>query len=193
MTKWFVLPALACLVFASCATSEKNSITRLSKEQRLTQPPTGKTLVNFHRVTSYGGIERYPIFTIDGRFVCDLPGHAGFQYICNSGEQVFIGWADQVSVVKVELAPNKVYDVMVDVGMGWMHPNIKLLPMAKTDPRRAKLSEFETRENLVTFTPNQRVIEYEARQQQRVADIKRDFLSGEKAERVRILSKDDCR
>lgn len=40
---------------------------------------------------------------------------------------------------------------------------------------------------------NQFATEFEQKNQARVADIKRDFPSGNKKERVRNLGKDDCR
>jgi len=56
----------------------------------------------------------------------DQPGVSLFQHVCNPGEQVFIVWADHVTVVKADLAADKIYDIMVDVGMGWVQPNIVL-------------------------------------------------------------------
>jgi hypothetical protein len=126
-----------CLVFglpiAACAGS------KLIQTQRIASPPSGKALVNFHRPTAYGGNERVPIFDGTGKMLIDLPGKSEFQVVCDPGEQLFIAWADHVSVVKADLAADKTYDIMVDVGMGWMEANIRLTPLSKDDPRRAKL------------------------------------------------------
>jgi len=61
---------------------------------------------------------------------------AQFQHVCDPGEHLFLAWADQASVVKAELEAGKVYDIMVDISMGWVRGNIKLIPLAKDDDRR---------------------------------------------------------
>ena len=159
----------------------------------MSHPPEGKALVNFHRVTNWGGDQPYPIFDLNGRYLCELPGKAEFQYICEPGEQVFMGWAEQVSVVKARLAPNKTYDVMVDVAMGWMIADVKFNAMKKDDPRRSELSKFEKRERLIEPKRTDYIAKYESKNQKRVAEIKRDFLAGLKSERVQNLGEDDCR
>jgi hypothetical protein len=162
---------------------------------RISQPPAGKALVNFHRPSNYAGNRPVPIFDGNGKMLMDQPGVSLFQHVCNPGEQVFIVWADHVTVVKADLAADKIYDIMVDVGMGWVQPNIVLTPLTKSDPRRARLAEFEMRETrTLTLNPaSPRVAQYEAQNQPRVAEIKADFLSGQKSDRLRFLQKDDCR
>ena len=67
--------------------------------------------------------------------------------------------------------------------------------MTKNDARRSKLVDFSRREKwTIAINPNSpRVAEYEASQHARVEQIKKDFLNGEKSDRVKVLSKDDCR
>jgi hypothetical protein len=185
--------AVAVLAIFAFSGVEGKNYTVVSKTQRITAPPEGKVLVNFHRVTSYGGAYIFPIFTLDGKYLCELPGKAEFQYVCSPGEQVFMAWADQVTVVKADLAPNKVYDIMVDVGMGMMKANIMLNPMLQDDPRRPRLPEFEERARLISPERTPAIEKHEQKAQKRVADIKRDFLSGTKSDRVKTLGKDDCR
>ena len=67
-------------------------------------------------------------------------------------------------------------------------------PLAKGDPRRSKLPDFDRREKtVVALNRNQHVTDYEAKNQKRVEEIKRDFLAGQKSDRVKSLQKDDCR
>ena len=40
---------------------------------------------------------------------------------------------------------------------------------------------------------NKHVIDYEAKNQDRVQQIKKDFIAGEKSDRIGSLSKSDCR
>jgi hypothetical protein len=183
----FMFAALLCV---GCASLPK----QLTKVERIQQPPAGKALVNFHRPSTWGGNQLFPIFDVNGKMLIDLPGGCEFQQVCEPGENVFMGWAEHVSAVKVDAAPDKTYDIMVDISMGWIKGNIFMSPMAKGDARRSKLPDFERREKtVVALNRNQHVIDYEAKNQKRVEEIKRDFLGGQKSERVTSLQKDDCR
>ena len=182
---------LAALVVIGCSSIPKT--TKLV--DRISQPPPGKALVNFHRPSNYGGGRLIAIFDGNGKMLMDLPGGTLFQHVCDPGEQVFMVWADHVTVVKADVAPDKIYDIMVDISPGWVQINIFLTPLKKGDPRRAKLAEFDRREKrtmgLNTACP--RVAEYEAAKQPQIASIKKDFLAGEKSDRVKVLQKEDCR
>jgi hypothetical protein len=186
-----LLSLLACLVGAGCGSIPKTT----KRVARISQPPLGKALVNFHRPSNYGGGRLIAIFDGNGKMLMDLPGGTLFQHVCDPGEQVYAVWADHVTVVKGDLAPDKIYDIMVDVSMGWVQANIVLTPLSKDDPRRARLAEFERREKrtLGLNAASPRVAEYEAHNQPRIAEIKRDFLGGVKSDRVKYLQKDDCR
>jgi hypothetical protein len=181
--------ALAAALLAGCAGFPKD----LTVTERKSAPPPGKVLVNFHRPSNWGGGQRFPIFNGAGTFIVDMPGGTEFQYVCDPGEQIFIAWAEQSSVVKGDLAADKVYDIMVDISMGWVSGNIKLAPLAKGDPRRAELAKFETREKVVTQTRTDHIEKYEAERKAKLEEIKRDFLGGEKSDRLGVIQKEDCR
>jgi hypothetical protein len=188
-----LLPLLAGLVGAGCRGIPK--IPRMDRlVDRLSQPPPGKALVNFHRPS---GVAKRgsAIFDGNGKLLVDLPGGSLFQYVCDPGEQVFITWADSVSVVKADVAPDKIYDIMADTSAGWTRPGIFFTPLTKDNPRRAKLAEFAQREKktLALNPASPRVAQYEAYNRPRIAEINRDFLGGAKSNRVKHLQKDDCR
>jgi hypothetical protein len=160
---------------------------------KITQPPAGKALVNFHRPSNYGGV-KYAIFDSDGKMLIDLPGGSTFQMVCDPGQHLFMGWADHVTVVKADVAADKTYDIMIDIGMGWVKANIRLIPLLKGDPRREKLAEFEKREKkVVGLVRTEHVTDYEAKNKTRVEEIRRDFLGGGKSDRVSVMQADDCR
>ncbi|HPA18573.1 MAG TPA: hypothetical protein PLU30_12555 [Verrucomicrobiae bacterium] len=166
----------------------------LTLTKRIASPPGGKALVNFHRPSNWGGIEKLAIFDRNGRMLIDLPGGSEFQLVCDPGEHVFIAWADHVTVVKADLAAEKTYDIMIDIGYGFVRGNIQLIPLHKGDARRGKLPEFERREKrVVALNRNEHVTEYEEKNRARMEDIKRDFFGGEKSDRVSELHRDDCR
>jgi hypothetical protein len=185
------LSVVAVLWCCGCASVPKTS----KVVARISQPPPGKALVNFHRPSSYGKPVGVPIFDINGKMLVDMRGASLFQTVCDPGETVFISWAEHVTVIKADLAPDKIYDIMVDVAPGWVTANIFLTPLTKGDPRRAKFAEFDRREKwtLAINPGSPRVAEYEAKNRERIEQIKKDFLSGEKSERVKVLAKDDCR
>ncbi len=107
----------AAVVLCGCASVPKTCriVTRIS------QPPPGKALVNFHRPSSYGKPVGVPIFDINGKMLVDMRGASLFQVVCDPGETVFIGWAEHVTVIKADVAPDKIYDIMVDVAPGWVY------------------------------------------------------------------------
>ncbi len=193
-----IIKDLIQLAFAfSCAammTGCASSPAHLQATSRLSQPPPGKALINFHRPSNYGGMEKYAIFDGDGNMLIDLPGRSEYQHVCAPGKHVFIGWADQVSVVEAEVEADKIYDAMVDIGMGWVRANIKLIPLNQGDPRRAELAEFERRATTVyQLNRNDHVAQYEAAHKGRIEQIRKDFLAGAKSDRVRRLKPDDAR
>jgi hypothetical protein len=187
--KTFLCFSLSALVFAAgCASPKIDQVTRVSA------PPQGKSLVNIHRPSNAAGNLKYPIFRGDGQMLCDMPAKALFQYVCDPGELILISWGERVTVIQADLAPDKVYDIMADFRLGWVRNDFALVPLLKGDPRRAKLPEFEKREKF-TVGPErtERMMQYEAKHKARIEEIRRDFLGGDKSDRVKKISKDDCR
>ena len=182
---------LVAVVGVGCAGIPKTT----KRVARISQPPPGKALVNFHRPSNQAGRRAIAIFDGNGKMLVDLPGGSLFQQVCDPGDQVFMVWADHVTVVKANVAADKIYDIMVDISPGWVQVNIFLTPLAKDNPRRAKLASFEKREKkTLGLNPDSpRVAKYEAQSRDRIEGIKKDFLSGAKSERVRYLQPDDCR
>jgi hypothetical protein len=188
----FLFPmVMAALLGAGCAGIPKTDVT----VARISQPPPGKALVNFHRPSGSAGGRAFAIFDGNGKMLVDIVGKSLYQKVCDPGEQVFIGSADHVSVVKADLAPDKIYDIMVDISIGWVRENIYLTAVDKNARRRSQLAEFERREKLTLGlnTAEPHVTEYEAGRAAAIAQIKADFLGGPKANRLQHLQKDDCR
>jgi hypothetical protein len=187
------LAALICIavLVTSCASKRPDFawISRNPQSTRLYAPPQGKSLVNFHRSL---GAFTYALYDQAGTFLCDAPPYGEFQYVCDPGEQVFIGWILQspVSVVQAELAPNKVYDILI-LETSWERPH--LVPLAKGDERRAHLSEYEAEEDPVSMIRSSRILKSEAQVQPKIEEIRKDFFGGPKSDRVVKLAKEDCR
>lgn len=154
-------------------------------------PPAGKALVNFHRPSNYGGGADFPIYDRT-RLVGNLEGKSMFQYIAEPGEHLFIGRADKVSVVKAQLAADKVYDIAVDVGMGMMQANVHLAALGKGDERRAKLADWQAKERVIGLSDQAEADRFAERKRKDIEKIIADF-EGPKKDRVQLLAADDCR
>ena len=163
------LPALLLLLaLALPLTVQAGS--KLIKTTRMDTPPAGKVLVNFHRPSGYGGNFKVPIFDGTGTMLMDLPGKSEYQLVCEPGEHIFISWSeDSCSVIKGDLAADKTYDIIADISIGWVRPNIWIVPLNKDSSRRDKIAEFEKRETRIyTLERNKYVTDYEAKNQKRV-------------------------
>ena len=84
---------------------------------------------------------------------------------------------------------------MVNVAPGWVTAKILLTPLTKNGSRREDLAKFDKREKwTITINPESPcVAEYETQNRERIEQMKKDFLNGDKSDRVKVLSKDDCR
>lgn len=173
--------------------------------KRLDEPLSGKSLINFHRPSGYLGGLTLVAFDSTGEFIGVVPGKSELQWVCDPGEQIVFTWGQEkgklkgissrVSVLKAQVEAGKVYDVMVDASpWGWV-ANVSLAPLPKDATRRARIEEFERREQVVLrgVQDTEEVRKFKARHQEQIEKIKKDFLGGAKQERVVILEKDDCR
>jgi hypothetical protein len=167
-------------------------MTRPEGQQWMTQPPQGKALVNFHRPTSFGAGVDYMVFDAT-QLIGNTRGRSAFQYVCDPGSHAFLGRAQKVSLVEAELGTDKVYDVVVNVGVGWVRANITLEPITRHHPKRAELSEWIEEESLWVFVEDGDSVAAESRNADWIQEAMRDFLSGEKQERSQPLQPDDCR
>jgi hypothetical protein len=201
------LPCAAALALCSgCASFSFDQ--NVARSQRVSQPPPGKALVNFHRPSGWAGSFLAPVFNGNRDFIGLLRGASEFQWICPPGEQVFIGWSEEpvamkltkgqsgsVAVLQAEVQADKIYDIMVDLTPGWGAPAVAFSPLVSGSERRNRLAEFEGREKTVTSGVQQTVpvAEYRRMRQSRADGILQDFLHGSKKDRLRYLKKEDFR
>lgn len=161
----------------------------------LVAPPPGKVLVNVHRPSDYGGDRLYSIFD-KTRFIGLTQGEQRFQYVCDPGEHVFIGylngsvWAT-VSVIKADLLPDKIYDCVVDAG--YFTSSIAVSPLPKGDKRRPKLPDWDANETTMILDGASEFRGWEADQAEENEEILKEVAKGEKKERLKLLAKDDHR
>lgn len=198
-----IFPLLAvCLgLVLSLPLTSQATVTHITKVTRIPAPPAGKSLVNIHR--TFQGWFRCPIFDESGTFLMDLPEFCEYQQVCEPGQKSFILWftGGQTQVVTADLAPDKTYDLVIDEFKG---KDLKIFngyrgylfsPLSMNPRWRNKLKELDQREENKVFTLNRDevAINIEKAKQERINDIKHDYLGGEKSESVIQMSKDDCR
>ena len=208
--------SLLAMLGSGCSTFyEQNAILG----PRLTEAPAGKALVNFHQPSISGGHYTVPIFNENGEFIgaVEATGATEFQWVCEPGEHFLMGWLDKplesknvaptlvvlpkeyienVAVLKTDVAADKVYDVLVEVKVGWLIPKAELSPLSKENPKRKKVTNFERGEKLVSsgMQATAAVAQYKQEQQRRVTEVTKDFgPGGSKSDRVRYLRKEDSR
>lgn len=105
----------------------------MAGETTLSAPPSGKSLVNFHRPSGFGGAADFRIFDREN-LIGNVAGGCLFQYVCDPGEHVFVGTSQSTSVVRADLAADKVYDIVINVGMGFIRADYQ-------EPREAQRAQ----------------------------------------------------
>jgi hypothetical protein len=190
-TRWILGIVVLAGLSAGC-TSVPHFTRAGEPHELLAAPPAGKALVNFHRPSGFGGGVDLPVF--DGTtLIGNSLGKTRFQYVCDSGEHVFIARRESVSVVQAHLLGDQVYDVVTDVGLGWWSANIQIEPITKLHERRGELAKWEGAERLLVPVRDDAALAYEERQCSDIEVILEDFLGGAKSDRLRKLEPDDHR
>ncbi len=179
--------ALSLLLLSSCGVAFMSP----TKDAAFTVPPAGKALVNFVRPSSLGYAVGYEVFDSE-KLIGNTKGSVRFQYVCDPGEHYFLGRKERASVIKANLLAGKVYDVVVDIGMGWWVANITMDPITANHPRRGLLGEWD-REPLYVLVDDEKKKRHEAKRQKWVKKTLNDFLQGEKRDRLKVLSAGDHR
>lgn len=161
-------------------------------EARLTSAPAGKALVNFHRPSNYGGGQDYEVFDRT-ELIGNTQGQTLFQYVCDPGQHVFMGVADRASAIEANLVEGGVYDVVINITMGWMKANITMEAMGDGHPKRPELSAWEEREVLWIFADDEAARSRSERREAWATETMADFMGGSHADRLQQLDPQDAR
>lgn len=194
-TVHILLCALLLATGCKIGPRQRQSMLRQEQGSRLTAAPAGQALVNLHRPGLTKSYKNYNFLVFDHRGVllAELPIQAETQIVMEPGDHVFVGWyiaTAPVSVVKADLAADKVYDLYVLEGFN-DRPRLEVLHW--NDPTRSRLVEWESTEALMVLERTTEITAVEADVRPRIEQIKADFLSGPKSDRVRTLQREDCR
>ena len=120
-------------------------------------------------------------------------GKERFQYVCDPGGHTFVAEAQKVTVIQADLLPDQVYDIVVDIGMGWWRANITLEAITRDHERRHLVPEWEANTTLMVFVDDAEAASFEADRRADIDEILADFLRGEKADRLERLTPEDHR
>ncbi len=152
-----------------------------------------KAMVVFHRPSSYAHTDVVEVFD-SLKLVAELSGKQTAYYICEPGKHYFIARAGSVSFVEATLEAGKVYDVALDVHMGWYRANIKMVPLIAGNKRRPKVLGWLA--NTPIYRVSAGVEQARRREAKRLKANKaamHDFTLGEKTDRVIRMGPGDHR
>jgi len=157
----------------------------------LTTPPAGKSLVLIHRPRALQGWKLYTGVWDSTNFLADLGNGHSFAYACEPGQHYFINRSvERVGVVETQLLPDKTYDLRLDTA-GAFIASFQLEPVKRGHKSWEKTAAW-SKENLwVARAPN--AAEHEQLRRAEVELIIKDFVFGEKRDRLRQLGPEDHR
>ncbi len=159
----------------------------------VTLPPPGKALVNFFRPSDWEGDEELAIF--DGlRLIGNIEDEMMFTCIVDPGEHLFISRKQKVSVISATLLPGRTYDVLIssDVISAW-GSDVYMVPITRDSKYRRKLDAWEEDLTHMALVRDAETEALERRMAGALDRITRDFTTGEKRDRLLVLSAEDHR
>ena len=194
-------PLLACialvlLIIAGCG---ETRYIKPATSGAISAPPAGKSLVNVHRPsTAYGYGAEYIVWD-QHDIIGNTAGGDWFQYTCDPGEHVFIGRQSNVSVIKANLAADKIYDIVIDCGPNFVpfqaNHRLWLKEVTKGSERHDKWKSWQATSTLLTLDPAQAEAReaFEAKEKEDIDQILADFIGGPKQDKIGVISPDDSR
>ncbi len=158
---------------------------------RVETPPLGKSLVMIHRPRNAQGWRLYTGVWDGKKFLADLGNGHSFAYVCEPGPHHFINRSvERVGVVEANLLPDKTYDLRVDIA-GAFIASFQLEPVTRSHKSWKKTAAWSTEHLWVTR--NAAAAGHEEQRQRDIELILKDFVGGEKKDRLRQLRSEDHR
>ena len=192
--------ALACLIgTAGCSGTGKKPTpaetdkpaNRMTRDLSVpTSPPAGKTLVCFHRPYNKRGRWVTTGLWDGASFVGTVGTGHSIAYVCDPGQHYFSSRsAGPVGVVEAQLLPDKTYDLCVYVeGMANI---MRVVPVKDIDRTQNRVATW-SRENL-WVKRDAAAAEFEQQNAQRVKEVLREYVEGNKTNRLAHLAASDHR
>ncbi len=152
-------------------------------------PPTGKSLIQIHRPRATQGYKLYTGVYDSTAVIADLGNGHSVSYVCEPGTHYIINRsAERVGVVEAKVLSGQTYHLRLDTA-GAFVASFQIEPIKKNDPLWKKIP-FWTKDHIwVSRAPS--ATEHEAARQKDLELILKDFVNGEKKNRLRHLDPDD--
>jgi hypothetical protein len=180
---------LGTLLWAGCTSPFSPPSPLVNKAMRIEAPPAGKSLVHIHRPRAAQGYKLYTGVWDSTNFLADLGNGHSVAYVCEPGRHYFINRSvERVGVVESDLLPNQTYGLRLDTA-GTFIASFQLEPIKRADKTWEKAPKWAHENIWVTRAPS--AAEHEQLRRPEIELIMRDFISGEKKDRVRHLGPDD--
>jgi hypothetical protein len=184
--------ALGALLSAGCAGPIADPSPIMQKSAAtFGAPPAEKSLVLIHRPRAYQGYGLYTGVWDSTHFLADLGNGHSFAYTCEPGKHYFINRSvERVGVVEAQLLPGKIYDLRLDTA-GTFIASFQLEPVKRGHKTWEKTGDWSKEHLWVTRAPA--AAEHEQERRSDVELIIKDFVHGEKKDRLRQLGPDEHR
>jgi hypothetical protein len=154
-------------------------------------PPAGKSIVHIHRPRAAQGYKLYTGVWDSTNMLADLGNGHSVSYTCEPGRHYFINRSvERIGVVEADLLPDQTYGLWIDTAGTWI-ASFQLEPLKRGDKRWEEAPKWAAENIWVTRGPA--AAEHEQLRRPEIDLIMRDFVSGEKKDRVRHLGPDDHR
>jgi hypothetical protein len=100
----------------------------INAQNKIPPPSPGKSVVYFARTSGMGALINFTYCdsaSLIGRFY----GPAYIRYECDPGHHLFWARSENRDYVEADVAPDKVYFILADVGMGAVKASVDLIPL----------------------------------------------------------------
>jgi hypothetical protein len=184
-----IASALAILLTAGCTSHAKPSEIMQKAPAHAGTPPSGKSLVLIYYPTSfldYSGVWD------STNFLADLGGGHAVAYVCEPGQHYFINRSvEKVGVVEGQLVAGKTYGLYLHSNVGWVSSSVSIEPIKRNTSEWEKAPQWDKDAIWVTRAPS--AANHELARRAYIEEILRDFVYGDKKDRVRHLGPEDGR
>ena len=190
---WAVLSiaTLATVLSVGCAPISKPSNVMQTVSVKTAAPPAGKSLVMINRPRAHQGYGLYTGVWDSTNFVADLGNGHTCPYVCEPGTHYFINRSiERVGVIEAQLLPGQTYAVRLDTA-GAFIASFQIEPVKRGGRGWQDTAEWEKKNLWVVRGPA--ADEHERLKRSEIGLIIKDFVFGEKRNRVRHLDPDDHR
>jgi hypothetical protein len=174
----------SALLGSGCAPMAKTSKYMAAALSAPASPPAGKTLVCIHRPRTYIGYTLYVGIWDSTNFVADLGNRHSVAYVCEPGQHYFISLFISSSCVKVQLLPDKTYDL-------WMYSTLELRPVHQDEKMRQRVADWTVNDRWVTPAPT--AAGYEQAKRGKARQSLDGFVYGERNNCLLQMAADDHR